>query len=261
MENEDEIVNVFDIETTGLTGSNQVVCFTYGGIQKSQSKNVDEHDLLSELGTMVSELPKGLVVTFNGQPRYGPHMGFDLPLIRTRYLVNNIPEEFPFSSMEHLDLIDLLGKYYTTQRLLDPEISHLTAPEVTQLVHLCDMHPLKTKEANIKQLSDPILHADLQTKIKEFVTAHTKPKYSPGRSLDSAFKLFCPNADEELLNEEISGEDVPQLFDEWKKSGNDSKMMDILNHNKNCGIKTKMLYDVLVKSQLVSVLNIPTTRL
>lgn len=258
---ETEKINVFDIETTGLTSYDEIICFTYGGIQVVQNDEITEYDLLMELSTVVNDLDKHLLVTFNGESKSFGMPGFDIPLLRTRYLINNLSDEYPFRGFKHLDILDVLRKYFNTKHLKPPQLDHLNATQVTELVNLCGLFPLKTKAQNIKQLSSDRLTDDVKATIKGFVLEHTEPKFSEGNSLDSAFSLLCPNASDELLHEEYSGADMPMLFKLFQSTKNEEYLEHILKHNLCCGIKTRMLYDKLIESKLVSLFGIQLTRL
>jgi len=238
---------VFDLETTGLTASDQVICFTYDGKQYIQSSKI------------VAAQENHLIATFFGGPKYGTAPGFDIPTLRTRYLMNGIPEMFPFKGLTHVDMSEVALKYFNTMVLQEPTIEALSAAQVTELTKECDLPPLKTKDANIKQLR--ATEVVWMPTIQEFIKKHVEPKAVSKHSLDSIFKIYCPGADESLLNEKYSGSDMPVLFEKYKRLGDKHCVYEILKHNRNCHTKIEFLYDCFIGSDLVSTLNIPTTRL
>lgn len=250
---------IFDIETTGLTAADQIVCFTYDGKQCIQTKEKSEKDVLTELSKMVAKQENHLLVTFFGGPKYGTAPGFDIPTLRTRYLINGIPELFPFHGHSHVDMSEVALKYFNTMVLMEPRMEDLSAPQVVELTKECDLHPLKTKEANIRQLrSEEVV---LPIMVSEFIKKRVEPKAVTKHSLDSIFKIYCPEADESLLDEEYSGKDVPILFEKYKESKDPDWLRKIMEHNQCCHIKILFLYDCFIESGLVSTLSIPTTRL
>lgn len=250
---------IFDIETTGLTAADQIVCYTYDGKQYIQTEEESERDVLMELSRTVEKQENHLLVTFFGGPKYGTAPGFDIPTLRTRYLINGIPELFPFHGHSHVDMSEVALKYFNTMVLQEPTLESLSAPQVVELTKECDLHPLKTKDANIRQLKaeetiPPIV-------IHEFIVEHVEPKAVTKHSLDSIFKIYCPDADESLLNEKYSGSDMPVLFEKYKRLGDKHCADAILEHNRCCHTKIQFLYDCFIESGLVSTLSIPTTRL
>ena len=95
----------------------------------------------------------------------------------------------------------------------------------------------------------------------DFVKNNVILKAVDHNSLDRTFKLFCPNAEDSLLNEEFDGKDMPRLFKEYKESGDEEYLNAILSHNQNCIKKTMYLYNAFIGNDLVSPLSIPTSRL
>ena len=250
---------ILDIETTGLTAADEIICFTYDGKQYIQTQDGSEKDVLIELSKTVERQENHLLVTFFGGPKYGTAPGFDIPTLRTRYLLNGIPELFPFHGHSHVDMSEVALKYFNTMVLMEPTLESLSAPQVVELTKECDLHPLKTKDANIRQLrSEEVV---LPIMVTEFIKKHVEPKAVTKHSLDSIFRIYCPGADESLLDEEYSGRDVPVLFEKYKESRDPDILRKILEHNQNCHTKIQFLYDCFIESGLVSTLSIPTTRL
>jgi hypothetical protein len=250
---------IFDIETTGLTAADEIVCYTYDGKQYIQAQDGSEKDVLIELSKTVERQENHLLVTFFGGPKYGTTPGFDLPTLRTRYLINGIPELFPFHGLRHVDMSEVALKFFNTMVLQKPTLELLSAPQIVELTKECDLHPLKTKEANIRQLRTE--ETVLPITVYEFIQKHVEPKAVTKHSLDNIFEIYCPGADESLLNEKYSGSDMPVLFEKFKRLGDVHCADAILEHNRNCHTKIQFLYDCFIESGLVSSLGVPTTRL
>lgn len=250
---------IFDIETTGLAATDEIICFSYDGKQCIQTNEKSEMRVLMELSEIVRTQENHMLVTFFGSPKYGTTPGFDIPTLRTRYLMNGIPEMFPFKGMAHLDLSEVALKYFNTMILQEPTLESLSAAQVTELTKECDLHPLKTKDANIRQLKNETGNLDIT--IGDFIRSHVEPKAVTKHSLDSIFKIYCPGADESLLNEKYNGSDMPELFRRYKELGSSQCGEEILKHNRNCIAKTKHLFEMFVDSGLISTLSLPLTRL
>lgn len=250
---------IFDLETTGLTAADQIVCYTYDGKQYIQAQDGSEKNVLIELSKTVEKQENHLLVTFFGGPKYGTTPGFDLPTLRTRYLINGIPELFPFHGLRHVDMSEIALKFFNTMVLQEPTLDSLSATQVVELTKECDLHPLKTKDANIKQLKGETAFWEIE--IQDFIKKHVEPKAVTKHSLDSIFKIYCPGADESLLNEKYSGSDMPELFRRYKELNSRQCGEMILEHNRNCHTKIQFLYDCFIESGLVSSLGVPTTRL
>ena len=264
--------NYFDIETTGLAANDEIICFSYGGLSRVQSRQSSEKDLLLELSRIVCDNPDNQhIVTFFGEPKYGATQGFDMPMVRTRYILNDIADQYPFKGMIHTDVLEVVKKCFNTKTLQEPKAELLSASQVVDLVNLCAMYPLKTKEANLRQIekamADSVVgNADGSTTtvykiVDEFVKANATLKVVENNSLDHVFRLFFPYAEEHILNEEFDGEDMPRLFKEYNESGNEEYLHAIVNHNNNCTYKLMLVYNVCVGSGMVNSLQIPQTRL
>lgn len=123
-----------DTETTGLAGGTGTLAFLIGvarfddnGLRLTQfliEDPSDEPAMLLALSNYGLDIEA--VVTFNGK-------SFDMPLIKTRYLLNRMP--YPFSEWGHLDLLHLSRRIWR-QRLanrslkdLEVEILHLPRSE------------------------------------------------------------------------------------------------------------------------------------
>ena len=262
-ENEDPEVenNFFDIETTGLAATDMITCFSYGGIQCTQTGDISEKDLLLKLSEFVHLCLNRPVVTFFGELKYGSSQAFDMPMVRTRYLMNGIGDAYPFKGMSHIDLSEIIKKYFNTSTLQEPAPGLLSASQVVDLMNHCGMFPLKTKEANLRYLEKEMVNPSIRSTADEFVKKNVKLKVVEHNSMDNAFGLFFPNADERLLNEEFAGPDMPGLFESYLETHNDDYLDKIMVHNKCCIEKTAMLFKALVSSGMVNPLSIPKSLL
>jgi uncharacterized protein YprB with RNaseH-like and TPR domain len=100
-----------DTETTGLSGGTGTLAFlvglgyfTYNGFLLKQyilKDPSDEPALLLEIANLCEQF--SAIVTFNGK-------GFDIPLLRTRLVLNRM--ENPFEQMAHFDLLSLSRKLW-----------------------------------------------------------------------------------------------------------------------------------------------------
>ena len=119
-----------DTETTGLSGGTGTIAFLVGlawfqndGLKLAQliiDDPAEEPAMLLELSN-ISET-KEAVVSFNGK-------SFDMPLLKTRYVMNRMP--VPFSDWGHLDLLHLSRRLWRnrlesrTLKDLETEILHI----------------------------------------------------------------------------------------------------------------------------------------
>ena len=100
-----------DTETTGLSGGTGTLAFLVGlgyftnnGFLLRQfilSDPAEEPSLLLEISKISNQFSG--IITFNGK-------GFDIPLLRTRFILNRMPN--PFESMAHFDLLFLSRKIW-----------------------------------------------------------------------------------------------------------------------------------------------------
>jgi uncharacterized protein len=106
-----EDILFIDTETTGLSGGTGTMAFLIGlGYFTSEGFIVDQYFLddpaneLSLMNTVSNQInPYKLIVSYNGS-------SFDLPLLRTRFVMNRLPP--PFNQMSHLDLLHLSRKIW-----------------------------------------------------------------------------------------------------------------------------------------------------
>lgn len=244
-----------DIETEGLAATDKVICVGYGGEQLVRTAEMTEKCLLLKLSTLVSEMPMRTVATYFGGPKYGSTQGFDFPVLRTRYIINEIPEAYPFSGMNHIDMSEVTTKFFCTRTMQKPSLELLSAAQVKGLTADCALHPLTTKEANIRQLkAEP---NNLQDTIDNFILKNVTLKAVEHRSLDSTYKLFNPNA----LDEKYGGADMKMLFEMYLETGESKWLDEISTHNNYCITKLEYLYKLFIESKLVSSLSIPFSRL
>ena len=112
-----------DTETTGLSGGTGTFPFLIGlgyfdisGFRTYQlllENPIDELAQLNEFSRIISGFQG--TVTFNGK-------SFDLPLLRTRYLINKL--EYPLDTFMHIDLLHLSRRLWKA-RLVDRSLKEL----------------------------------------------------------------------------------------------------------------------------------------
>ncbi len=118
----------FDIETTDLAGSAEVIGWTLYDVQHgtycqefralNQTPDVLDEDLApvceNSLLHMLSVHLQALrgdykeslrLVTYNGESYRG---GFDMPFLRRRYIENKLQDRWPFKGLRHLDLLPIV---------------------------------------------------------------------------------------------------------------------------------------------------------
>lgn len=144
----------FDVETLGLTADSRIVSYCLLDVDETTSMCgcLEERELLDQLSCDVDEALSGkILVTFNGENWSG---GFDIPLLRTRYVINDMIDAYPFSGVKHVDLMPIFQKKFNTSFLKDPTLDDLNAAQCKQLVGICDCKPRSTKALNIELLMD-----------------------------------------------------------------------------------------------------------
>jgi hypothetical protein len=112
-----------DTETTGLSGGTGTIPFLIGfgyfdqsGFRLGQlilENPINENAQLVEFAKVLQQFEN--TITFNGK-------SFDLPLIHTRYALNNIPD--PLDRFSHIDLLHLSRKIWKS-RLSDRSLNEL----------------------------------------------------------------------------------------------------------------------------------------
>ena len=228
-------VNCLDIETTGFAATDQLLSFTFGTEQRIQTNcnkepYYNEQSILEMLSTIVKEQKDTTLITFNGQPKYGSMPGFDIPFLRTRYIVNKIPELYPFIGMQHIDVFEMI-RALNTKIYTPPVPDDLSADQVTQLINVLGLNPAKTKKGNVTQLEsieDPKLVAEMNTYLNKYV--ESKPKEH--NSLDSIYQLlFEDEPNEEEVVDDITGKDVPLIWAQYLIDEDEQHLVRILNHN------------------------------
>ena len=230
-------VNCLDIETSGLAATDQLLSFTFGtGSEFGTEQRIQsvlgttERNVLEMLSSMVKGENNTTLITFNGQPKYGSMLGFDIPFLRTRYIVNKIPELYPFTGMQHIDVMEL-AKTLNTRTYTAPVPDDLSADQTTQLINVLGLHPAKTKKGNVTQLEsidDPKLVAEMNNYLNKYV--ESKPKEH--NSLDSIYQLlFEEESKEEDVEDDMTGKDVPLIWAQYQEDNNEQHLVRILNHN------------------------------
>jgi len=248
-------VGFLDIETEGLAATDEVLCVGYGGEQLIRTSGMTEADILLKLSSLVSKMPMHTVATYFGGPKYGSTQGFDFPVLRTRYILNEIPDAYPFSGMNHIDMSEVTKKYFCTRTMQEPTLELLSAAQVKELIGDCALHPLTTKEANIRQLrAEP---NDLKDIIDNFILKNVTLKAVEHHSLDSTYKLFNPDA----IEEKYGGKDMKMLYEMYLETGESKWLDEISIHNNFCITKLEYIYKIFIESKLISSLSVPQSRL
>jgi len=186
----------FDIETTGLLAGDKVVsyCLLEGGGDTASAYGADEKEILEQLSVDVKQVAGWILVTYNGENWHG---GFDVPFLRTRYLLNGMMDLYPFRGMWHIDLLPIVQKRFNTTVSENPRLEDLSAAELRELGK-----PKLTKAENIKWIRD---NDPTMEKVQKFMVENDKWKIVSRNGLKYVSGLF--------FGTEIgmTGEDVPAL--------------------------------------------------
>jgi len=238
-------ITVLDIETTGLTATSQLVCFTLGHQQVMREPGESEQFILKFLSEAINQCKDNLLVTFAGAPKFGSFKGLDIPFLKNRYIQNDMIDRYPFVGMDHLDVSDMAVKHLITATEENPKIDDLTADLVIRLMHIVNMVPTKTKKTNVGMLEE-ITDPEMLDKIKSFMSVHGESKLRDHNSLDSICLNVFNNFGQDLTDH-IVGADVPQIWKQYCKTNDDGCKAQILNHNYMDVKKTYMLFRALEK--------------
>lgn len=196
----------FDIETTGLSADDRMVSYCLLGDNESVSMCCDctEEEMLEQLSVDVNNALSGkILVTFNGDNWSG---GFDIPLLRTRYVINGMVNDYPFGGVKHIDLMPVMQKKFNTSMVKVPTFNDLSAAQCKELVRMCSIRPLSTKAENVKMLGAlDYNHVDIA---KDYLVANSDVKVVDKYGLKHCYHLMFGG------DVGMTGEDVPDL---WKK--------------------------------------------
>ena len=217
----------FDIETTGLSVDDRIVsyCLLEGNHSVGMCCECSEEEMLEQLSVDVENALSGkILVTFNGENWSG---GFDIPFLRTRYVINDMVDIYPFSGIKHVDLMPIFQKKFNTAKVKDASLEDLSAAQCKELVQMCSIRPFTTKAENVKMLGAvDYNHVGI---VKEYLMANTETKIVNKYGLKHCYHL--------LFGGEVgmTGEDVPEL---WKAGEYDK----IANYNKeDCEMTARLL--------------------
>ena len=197
----------FDIETTGLAADNDRIV-SYCLLSESESVGMccecTEEEMLEQLSVDVeSALGGKILVTFNGDNWSG---GFDIPFLRTRYVINDMVDMYPFGGVKHIDLMPVLQKKFNTAMVKEASLDDLSAAQCKKLVQMCSIRPFTTKAENVKMLGAvDYNHVGI---VEKYLNENTETKIVNKYGLKHCYHL--------LFGGEVgmTGEDVPEL---WEK--------------------------------------------
>ena len=197
----------FDIETTGLAAdSDRIVSYCLLGENDTVEMccNCTEEEMLEQLSVDVDSALSGkILVTFNGENWAG---GFDIPFLRTRYVINDLVDLYPFKDIKHVDLMPIFQKKFNTATVKDASLEDLSAAQCKELAKKVGFAPCNTKAENINMLnmSPQYLQNDV---INEFIMANTETKIVSKYNLKHCYHLLFGG------EAGMTGEDVPELWD------------------------------------------------
>lgn len=199
----------FDIETTGFSSfEDSFVCAAYTAEHSSAKV---KSDILSFMQVLSSD--NFLLVTYNGENWSG---GFDFPWLRSKCIQQGI--EWQLGGVKHLDLLPLVRKYLNTTGYEPPSKSDLYSDDLKKLA-----------EANgIEYKNMDQCYEELEGMANvNWLDYEQKP--NEDNSLQSIYqKLFDPEQEEEY----IDGEKIPELYEEYKESGDEFHLHTIFEHNR-----------------------------
>ena len=195
----------FDIETTGLTADDRMVSYCLKSNDETLGMCCDctEQDMLEQLSIDVINATSGKkLVTFNGENWSG---GFDIPFLRTSYVLNDMVEDYPFSGVKHIDLMPIFQKKFNTSVLKDTSLEDLSAAQCKELVRMCSIKPLSTKAENVHVLGAvDYNHVGI---VENYLKANTEQKVISKYGLKHCHQLMFDG------DVGITGKDVPDLWE------------------------------------------------
>ena len=178
----------FDIETLGLTADSRIVSYCLLGEDETTvlCDGRSEEDMLEQLSEDVGSVLSGkIMVSFNGENWRG---GFDIPLLRTRYVINDMIDLYPFSGVKHIDLMPIFQKKFNTSTMKEPEVGDLNAAQCKELVKMCDCKPASTKALNVEILENA--DARYRGRIAYYVDTNMEHKIVSGYGLKHCHQMF-----------------------------------------------------------------------
>ena len=195
----------FDIETTGLVADSRVVSYCLLGESDMTSMCCDckETEMLEQLSVDVDSMLGGkILVTFNGENWSG---GFDIPMLRTRYVINDMIDQYPFSGVKHIDLMPLFHKKFNTSTIKEPEIDDMNAAQCKEVVKMCNQKPASTKALNVEILRDA--GEEFQGRIASYLDTNLEHKVVSRFGLKHCHQMFFGG---EI---ETTGADVAKMWE------------------------------------------------
>jgi len=224
-----------DIETTGLYPiESELVSFCFGGFSAIQRTKDSEFFVLTELLQYTNKLNKNTttILTFNGGTNY--KQGFDFPYMRTRFIKHGLP--WPFKGFNHIDMFPIIQKMFIMDFMDYKTVKDLNVDELKRMIVFFGSKPGKNKDDHISIINELIT----EDEIKEYLIEHVDKKVKPHYGLkDSCLHLLG------IEDFGIDGKKVPEMFAEWKKTGDDSIINTILEYNKDDCKKTMALFEAV----------------
>lgn len=222
----------FDIETTGLSASDEVTCFATGDLCSQyicgQDETTDESTLLSILSRVMDNIKdKNLIlVTFNGGTKFNP--GFDLAILRSRYIKLGITGDWPFRNIRHIDIYPLVKTVLNTRMQVTPTLDNL---KVDELKALCNDNGIKP----------PRLKGDLIKSLSEIpnITDSIPPIEKEINGLKPVYEFFSGDVEE--------NPDPIKSWDTWKLTHDQEHLDALWAYNKRDVYKTMWVFDILKK--------------
>lgn len=220
----------FDIETTGLSADDRVVsyCLLSENDTTSMCCDCEEIDVLEQLSVDIDSVLSGkILVTFNGENWSG---GFDIPFLRTRYVIADMIDMYPFGGVRHIDLMPIFQKKFNTAVVKESALDDLSAAECKDLVNRFGYKTLGTKAQNIGLLNCVDIS---QQYIIDEVLGEIEPKIVNKYGLKHCYHL--------LFGGEVgtTGADVKEMWE-------NGEYKQIAEYNKlDCEMTKKLLYTCL----------------
>ena len=223
----------FDIETTDLyPRTSEIVSWSTEKYGIIQTRTITEKDILMELCSYFEKMNKHTttVITFNGGTNY--KKGFDFPYIRTKLIQYKLP--YVFKNFNHVDLFPIILNNFILDFLDYKVVKDLNVDELKKMIVFFGSKPGKNKDDHISIINELITEEEVNEYLIEHVDQKVKPHYG---LKDSCLHLLG------IEGFGIDGKKVPGMFAEWKETGDDSIVNEILEYNRDDCIKTKALFD------------------
>ena len=216
---------VFDLETMGLKPvTDEIISFVVGEHGQIQNEERTEIDLLKGFSEHIRSLPTDtILLTYMGGRTYSPgKMAFDLPVLRTKYVMNNLTHLWPLKGRRHIDVFPLIKNGF----ILDFEdvgvISDMDTPGVNKMAKAMNIRPESTKGATMKSIEELVPEIQINQYLKE--KGIMKNKTHDGLK-DACLYLM------KIKDDGMRGKEVPGLFTKWKETKDPDILDKILTYN------------------------------